>query len=114
MKQAFEIDSDCLDIIKRLKEIDEDYFVMFEPSTKTFQLHNHSQKRNTFCLAFPFDTLDERAVDLTLKTRVQNSDKIFEEIEENNKQREKAVKKEILNDFEEKLYDSKRDFKVGL
>lgn len=105
MKQAFEIESDCLDIIKRLKEIDEDYFVKFEPSSQTFQLHNRSQKKNTFCLAFPFDTLDERAIDLTLKTRVQNSDEIFREIEESNRELEISKTKQILNDFKEQLYD---------
>ena len=113
MKKLIEIKSDCLDIVERIKSIDKDYYVVFNLSNNTYELHDRSQKW-TYTLTFPYDCLDERAYLYVLKTRVQNSDKIFEEIEENNKQREKAVKKEILNDFEEKLYDSKRDFKVGL
>ncbi len=99
MKKSFEITSDCLDIVKRIKEIDEDYFVVFDLSENKFQLHNHSQWKNTYCLTFPFDALDERAYFLTLKTRVQNSDKLFAEMEEENKKLEKAKIKEVLNDF---------------
>ena len=107
MKQKlFEIESDCLDIVKRIRAIDKDYFVMFDLVNHKFELHNRAQGKGTYCLTFPFDALDERAVDFTLKTRVQNSDALFEEMEAENKALEKAKMKEILNSFEEKLYDS--------
>jgi hypothetical protein len=41
-----------------------------------------------------------------LKTRVENSDALFREMEaENQKSRQRQIK-QILNDFEEKIYDS--------
>jgi hypothetical protein len=105
MKKSFEIESDCLDIIKRIKSIDKDYFVKYNQDGK-FELHHRGQGRNTYCLTFPFDELDERAYLHTLKTRVQNSDEIFKEMErENLKLMEKQTKK-ILNDAKEKFYDS--------
>ena len=106
MKRSFEIESDCLDIIKRIKAIDEDYFVVFNLDKKKFELHNKSQGGNTYCLTFPFDTLDERAVTLVLKTRVQNSDALFEEMQRENEKQEKDNIKKIWNDFKETLYDS--------
>lgn len=106
MKSSFEIESDCLDIIKRIKAIDEDYFVVFDLDKKKFELHNKSQGGNTYCLTFPFDTLDERAVTLVLKTRVQNSDALFEEMQRENEKQEKDNIKKIWNDFKETLYDS--------
>ena len=106
MKKSFEIESDCLDIVKRIKAIDKDYFVMFEPEKGQFELHNHDQGRQTYCLTFPFDTLDERAVSFTLKTRVQNSYAIIAEMDEYNKRLEQNAIKEVLDDFKEKLYDS--------
>lgn len=106
MKRSFEIESDCLDIIKRIKAIDEDYFVVFDLDKKKFELHNKSQGGNTYCLTFPFDTLDERAVTLVLKTRVQNSDALFEEMQRENEKQEKDNIKKIWNDFKETLYDS--------
>ena len=105
-KRLFEIESDCLDIVRRLREIDKDYFVMFNLDSKKFELHNHSQGKGTFCLTFPFDVLDERALDFARKTRVQNSDELFAEMEAENRALEKAKVKQILNDFEEKFYDS--------
>ena len=105
-KKLFEIESDCLDIVKRLRAIDKDYFVLFDLDSHKFELHNHAQGKGTYCLTFPFDALDERAVNFALKTRVQNSDALFEELEAENKALEKAKMKKILNDFEEKLYDS--------
>lgn len=99
------IESDCLGIVDRIKSIDKDYFVMFDLDSGKFQLHNHSQGKKTYCLTFPFDCLDERAYLHTLKTRVQNSDKIFEEIDRQNALLEKKHYKQIFNAFKENLYD---------
>lgn len=106
MKRSFEIESDCLDITKRIKAVDEDYFVLFDLDKKKFELHNKSQGGNAYCLTFPFDSLDERAVTLVLKTRVQNSDALFEEMQRENEKQEKDNIKKIWNDFKETLYDS--------
>ena len=106
MKKSFEIESDCLDIIKRIKAVDEDYFVVFNMDKKKFELHNKSQGGNNYCLTFPFNILDERAVTLVLKTRVQNSDALFEEMQRENEKQEKDNIKKIWNDFKETLYDS--------
>ncbi len=106
MKKLFKIESDCLDIVSRLKAIDKDYFLVFNEDNQKFEVHNSSQIKNTLCLVLPFDVLDERTIDLVLKTRVQNSDRLFKEMEEENKKLERAKIKQVLNDFEEKFYDS--------
>ncbi len=99
MKKLFEISSDCLDIVQRIKSIDNNYFVLYNLEQDKFELHNHSQVGNSYCLTFPYDTLDERAYLFTLKTRVQNSDKIFAEMDEDNKKLEEKQIKEVLNGF---------------
>lgn len=105
MRKLLEIKSDCLCIVERLKEIDPTYFVVLNLDSQKFELHSHAQK-NTYCLTFPFDTLDERALTMTLQTRVQNSDQLFEQMEkENQRQREKNFK-EILSGFKEKIYET--------
>lgn len=106
MQKSFEIDSDCTDIIKRLKDIDNDYFVVFNLERNVLELHNRSQLKNTYCLTLDFDELDERTINLVLKTRANNFDALFEEMEKENKNLLKMQTKEILNDFEEKFYDS--------
>ena len=106
MQKSFEIDSDCLDIIKRIKSVDKDYFVVYNIDKKMFELHNRSQFGNTYCLTLAFDSLDERTFDLVLKTRANNFDALFEEMEKENKKLMERQTKEVLNDFEEKFYDS--------
>ena len=43
---------------------------------------------------------------LVLKTRVQNSDTLFEEMQRENEKQKKDNIKKIWNDFKETLYDS--------
>ncbi len=106
MKNSFEIYSDCLDIVKRLKEIDKDYFVVYNNKRKTFELHNRAQERDTFCLTIPYDTLDERAILLTKKTLSEKRDELFKEMEEENAKNLKAKCHQILNEAEARLYES--------
>ena len=105
MKGSFEIESDCLDVVKRIKEIDKDYFVVRNLDRNVFELHCKGQGKFSYCLTLP-EVLDERAISLVLKTRVQNADELFEETEKANAKLEKAQIKEVLDDFKEKLYDS--------
>lgn len=106
MKKSFEIYSDCQDIVKRLKEIDKDYFVVFNTTRKCFELHNRGQERDTFCLTLPFECLDERTIDLTLKTLSVKRDELIKEIEKENEKMEKSKCRAILNDVEARLYES--------
>ena len=66
-----------------IKQIDNDYFVVYDTKLKIFQLHCLNQPQNTFCLTL-FDCLDERSIIKTLKTRKQNQDLLWEEIDKNN------------------------------
>lgn len=106
MKKSFEVESDCLDIIKRIKTIDKDYFVVYDLEKQKYELHNCCQGGGTYCLTFPFDELDERAYLHVLKTRVENSEKLFEEMELLNKKLKEKTIAQTLNDFKEKMYDS--------
>lgn len=99
MKNTFKIESDCLNITGRLKQIDKDYFVVRNTDNNTFELHNSSQKGDSFCLTFPFETLDERALDYTRKTSVQNSEALFKEMEKENAQLHNRAVKQVLNGF---------------
>ncbi len=105
MKRTFEIYSDCLDIIKRLQEIDKNYFVVYNLDRKVFELHNHAQVRDTFCLTL-FDTLDERSIFLTKKTLSKKRDELFKEMEEENERNLKTKCRHILNEAEARLYES--------
>ena len=79
---------------------------MFNIENNKFELHHAEQERGTYCLTFPFDALDERAYLHVLKTRVENADLIFAEIDRQNEKLVSRQIKEVLDDFKEKFYDS--------
>ena len=57
----------------------------------------------SYCLTFPFDCLDARAVEHARKTRVENEEKIIEEIDRENKRLEKKLINEEINRLKEAL-----------
>ena len=79
-----EIKDDVFDIVSRLKQIDSDYFVLYNLDCGRFELHCKNQAHTSYCLSFE-DRLDYRAIEKTLKTRKQNKDKLFEELKGENK-----------------------------
>ena len=82
------IESDVFDIIKRIKEIDKDYFVVYNTNSKKFEIHN-SRLVNSYCLTIPYKNLDARVLNLIYKTATKNYDNIIKEIDIGNEAIEK-------------------------
>jgi len=106
MKRIFVVDSDSLDIVQRLREIDKSYYLVFDVDVKKFCLYAKVGDSFDHCLTFPYEVIDERMIDLTLKTRVQNSDALFEEIEQENERLNRRIVSTTINAFKESLYES--------
>ncbi len=98
--------TDVYDISNRIKNIDKNYYILFNTSTKKFEVHNSSQKDNSYCLTIPYNFLDERTLNLVNETRVENIERILNEIENENKLKESADKTCTLNQFDEILEDN--------
>ena len=75
------------DIVRRLKEIDPNYFVVFNTAFGRFEIHNSSQHQTTFCLTVDGE-LDCRAIQKVLRTRAENIEKLLREIDEHNQKLE--------------------------
>ncbi len=97
------INSDVYGIAKRIKYIDKDYYILYNTSTRVFELHNSSQRDSTYCLTLPYDTLDFRVLVYTFESRSTNIDKIVEKIENDNKLRENADTRSVLSQFNDTL-----------
>ena len=94
------IESDVFNIINRIKEIDENYFIVYNTNSKKFEVHNQ-RNVNSYCLTIPYKNLDARTIELIHKTSLKNYDKIIKELDDDN---EKYKKKEIdkikeINDY---------------
>ncbi|MCH5164802.1 MAG: hypothetical protein J1G01_00170 [Clostridiales bacterium] len=83
------IEDDMFGVCRRLKSIDDGYFVFLNYKTGRFEVHN-SKDAHTLCLVLPYDTLDERTVRKVLYTRAERAREIAERIERENAKFEAA------------------------
>ena len=77
------IDDDMFGVCRRLKSIDDGYFVFLNYKTGKFEVHNKKDAR-TLCLVLPYDRLDERTVRRVLSTRAERVAQITERMERDN------------------------------
>lgn len=86
--KRIKINTNVFNIVKRIKQINENFFVCFNLTTKKYEIHNKSNK-NTFCYTVPFNQLDYRVLPYLIKNLKKSAKEIFLEIEENNQKIEK-------------------------
>lgn len=87
-----EIKNDLFDIVKKIKEINPRYRVFRNIVKHRYEIYFQNGVNLTLELVVPFDKLDYRTVNLINKTKVENADEIFDEIEKSN---EKLIEREI-------------------
>jgi hypothetical protein len=92
------VDSNVFNIPERLRQIDPGYFVMFNPRNQTFELHHEGQDF-TYCLTFPFDELDGRAIDYVQETRIERLGAIRRQMDAHNEK----VEADKRRDFDDKV-----------
>ncbi len=94
-----EVKHDLYNIANRIKSISPDYFIEYKGGE--YSLHT-KRLRPTYILTFPYKTLDQRALTYTLKTRVQNLDRLIKEIDQEN---QRLIAEQSKN-TEERLYEA--------
>lgn len=97
------MNSDVYNICNRVKDIDKNYYIVFNTSNSKFELHNTSQLGSSYCLTVPYDNLDVRLLNYIHKTKNTNIEIILNEIERDNKIRENSEKNAVLSDFNASL-----------
>ena len=89
------IEDDLFGVCRRLKSIDDGYFVFLNYKTGKFEVHNSKDTR-TLCLVLPYDTLDERTVRHVLYTRAERVERIVAQMErENRRLQERELRAEM-------------------
>ncbi len=94
------IDDDMFGVARRLKSIDDGYFVFLNYKTGKFEVHNRRVRPSTLCLVLPFDRLDERTVNRVLYTRAENVKRIIADMERENAKTEKDRKYNAMKKLE--------------
>ncbi len=105
------VNSDALGIINRIKAWNNKYQIFYNLKTKKYMLYlqENEFKPSIYCLTYPFLQIDERMIDYTLKSEIQNRKAYLKEIEESNSLLLKKEQKNMLNEMEKNLSDGKRN-----
>jgi hypothetical protein len=61
-KDRIPVLSNVYDIPVRLKEVNGDFFIMFNTRNQKFEVHDKSQPFTTLACVLPFDELDQRSI----------------------------------------------------
>lgn len=101
MNNQILLENDPYYISSRIKEVDENYYIVYSPARGCFELHNSKQLFSTFALTIPYEQLDERTIFLARKTRRENSDKLIKEMDEHNSRLEKKMKERAFEQIKE-------------
>ena len=91
------VKNDLFNISNRLKSIDKNYFVLFNPLSKKFEIH-YKRAKSSLELVLPFSALDSRSVDLVLKTKVEHRKKLLQEMEEHNQKLEREQEQNLIDE----------------
>ena len=89
------INQDVYDIVKQIKAIDKNYFVMYDEQKKKYELHDKRQKP-TFSITL-FDKLDKRSIKKVYSTQSKNALELFKAIDQTNKRVEENAKEFVID-----------------
>lgn len=96
-----EIKQDLFHISNRIKNIDPDYYILYNIPKNRYEVHHKSQIFGTLAVVVPFKNLDVRTLEYVMKTR--NKSDVLQEIEKSNTKLEKYQKDEQQNEIQYKL-----------
>ncbi|MEG1528006.1 MAG: hypothetical protein RR248_04055 [Clostridia bacterium] len=99
-----EIYDDVFGVAPKIRSID-NYLVAYNPAKSRYEIRNGVTKRIE--LIIPYSCLDQRSIELVYRTRKENSDSVFAEIERNNQNIEKIKRQNIEKDIEKILEKEK-------
>ena len=84
-----EITNDLYDISSRLRGVNDDYRLYYNPQKGRYEVH--SAKRGKLQFVVPYDELDARTVEYALYSRVENAELVFRDIERNNRRLNETI-----------------------
>lgn len=91
------IKGDMYDIARRIKEVEEGYFIVFNTRNEKYEVHSTFNKGwNTYCFTVPYDRLDIRTLHLCRETNLAlHGDEILKKMEAENKKIEETQEKDF-------------------
>ena len=94
-RERIAVTGDVLNITGRLKEIDPDYFVMFNRKTQKFEVHAAGQEGTTLGCELPYEQLDARAIEHVREHHSSRMAAIMAEIDRQEAERDRERQKRM-------------------
>lgn len=94
------IKNDVLSVAKQIKQIDSNYILVFNNKNLRFEVYY--KNLSNLQVVLPFNALDGRSVRFVAQTKVENSKKLIQEIEEYNKK----LEKDKINTIKDKVLEN--------
>ena len=100
------VESHAMDIPKRVKEIDGDFFIMLNVGTQRFEVWRAENGSGVLECVLPYDGLDERAVRHVREHRIERLETLAREVEEHNRRLEEGAKRRWLEEAGERTKEA--------
>ena len=68
-----------------------------------YEVHNVAQRGNTLAVSLPYESLDARSLLLVRQTRVENAQKLFDEMEKSNAIVEQTVVRNAVDRYAKEI-----------
>lgn len=85
------------DIPVRLKEVNRDFFVMFNTRIQKYEIHCASQPFDTLACVLPFDQLDARTLTYVREFSRERTEHLAEEIERYNEELDRKEQASLID-----------------
>lgn len=89
------IKNDVFNIFKRIKQINYNYFIIFNTNKNKYEIYDETCESIVFTL--PYECLDERCLTYVLKMLKTSNEEILKEIEQHNFRLEKEENEKLIN-----------------
>lgn len=91
--------NDLYDIAAGIKDIDPRYDTVFNTENQKFEVEAEGKT----VLVLPYENLDQRALERVRYTRIENMERVLEDIEKSNEELERNIEKKRRDDVENEL-----------
>lgn len=107
-----EVKTNVYHIPERLKEYDNNLFVVFNARKNTFEVHSKENKGSTYVMTVPFSELDDRIIHHVKKHDLKmQGNKMIEEMNKTNERLELQQEKDRKNWIKDVVKETRWHFK---
>ena len=96
-KDRLPVLNNVYDIPVRLKEVNRDFFVMFNTRNQRYEVHCASQPFDTLACVLPFDELDARTIQYVREFSRERTEHLAEEIERYNDELDRKEQAAVID-----------------